>query len=181
MCSSREAIEAAFHDLDAALDDVAALSYDALTAIEKKDLLARLEVHRRRLPSAEHPLINQLAAEAAPEALGGEAMTLARQIFAESLVVVNLAVENNPDGAVFIGDRLMASGEVDDAQSPHTDRATAIDMETFVVGPAMDDLVAHRLDAGGRSQATTLPIAGNSAHSGRNSPSLKCNWTESVR
>ena len=69
MRSNRETIEAAFHNLDAALDDVAALTYDALTVIEKTNLLARLEVHRRRLPAAEHPLINQLGGTSLADAL----------------------------------------------------------------------------------------------------------------
>ncbi|HKV17707.1 MAG TPA: HNH endonuclease signature motif containing protein [Mycobacterium sp.] len=87
MSRSREDVEVAYKGLDAALDAVAALSYDVLTVTEKKDLLVRLESHRRRLPSVEHPLIGQLVAEGAPEALGGashaEVLTLTLRVSTE--------------------------------------------------------------------------------------------------
>lgn len=67
MSSTREDVAAAYDNLDSAFERVAALSCDVLTATEKQRLLARLETHRRRLPAAEHPLINQLATESAPE------------------------------------------------------------------------------------------------------------------
>jgi Domain of unknown function (DUF222) len=51
-----EAITAAFDRLDAAIDEVAALSFDALTTPERLALLERSEVLRRRQPAAEHRL-----------------------------------------------------------------------------------------------------------------------------
>jgi hypothetical protein len=68
----REAITAAFDALDAAVDGVAALDFDALTTREWLRLLERCERVRRRLPAVEHPLINQLARQATPEELGGK-------------------------------------------------------------------------------------------------------------
>jgi hypothetical protein len=68
----REAITAAFDALDDALDVVAALDCDALTTREWLALLERCERVRRRLPAAEHPLINHLARQATPEELGGK-------------------------------------------------------------------------------------------------------------
>src|ERR1700739_115232 len=68
----REAITAAFDALDAAVDGVAGLDFDALTPREWLALLERCERVRRRLPAIEHPLINQLAREATPEELGGK-------------------------------------------------------------------------------------------------------------
>ena len=72
--TSREDIEVAYKGLDTALEAVAALSYDVLTVTEKKNLLVRLEAHRRRLPAVEHPLISLFAAEGAPEVLGGASL-----------------------------------------------------------------------------------------------------------
>jgi hypothetical protein len=67
----REALTAAFDAVDRAVDGIAALSLDALTTRERFALLERCERLRRRLPSVEHGLINQLARQAAPEELGG--------------------------------------------------------------------------------------------------------------
>ncbi len=87
MNSSREDIEVAYKSLDAALDAVAALSYDALTLTEKRNLLVRLETHRRRLPSVEHPLLSILVAECRPEDLGSashaEPLTMALRVSAD--------------------------------------------------------------------------------------------------
>lgn len=73
MCSSsREEIVEAYDDLDAALDKVMALSCDVLTTPDCLAMLERCEEVRRRLPAAEHPLINQLAQQAAVTELGGK-------------------------------------------------------------------------------------------------------------
>jgi len=69
---NREAITAAFDALDAAVDGVAGLGFDALTTREWLALLERCERVRRRLPVPEHQLINHLARQATPEELGGK-------------------------------------------------------------------------------------------------------------
>lgn len=68
----RDAITGAFDALDAAFDAVAELKFDALTTPERLGLLERCERVRRRLPTIEHPLLNQLARQATPEELGGK-------------------------------------------------------------------------------------------------------------
>jgi hypothetical protein len=70
--SSREEIEEVFAALDAELDRLCGLSFEALTTHERLVLLQRCERARRRLPAAEHPLINQLVRQATPEELGGK-------------------------------------------------------------------------------------------------------------
>ena len=67
----REAITAAFDALDAAVDKVAGLDFDALATPDWLALLERCERVRRRIPAVEHPLINSLARQATPEELGG--------------------------------------------------------------------------------------------------------------
>ena len=69
---NREAMTAAFDALDAAVDGVAGLGFDALTTREWLALLERCERVRRRLPVPEHRLINHLARQATPEELGGK-------------------------------------------------------------------------------------------------------------
>jgi hypothetical protein len=68
----RDAITAAFDALDAAVDGLLGLDFEALTTRERLALLERCERVRRRLPAVEHPLINQLAHHATPEELGGK-------------------------------------------------------------------------------------------------------------
>jgi hypothetical protein len=68
----RDAITAAFDVLDAAIDGVRDLSFDALAPRECLALLERCEKMRRRLPVPEHKLINHLARQATPEELGGK-------------------------------------------------------------------------------------------------------------
>ncbi len=67
-----EAMTAAFDALDAAVDKVAGFDVDALNTSEQLALLERCERVRRRIPAVEHPLINSLARQAAPEELGGK-------------------------------------------------------------------------------------------------------------
>jgi hypothetical protein len=68
----RDAVTAAFDALDAAVDGVLGLDFEALSTRERLTLLERCERVRRRLPAVEHPLINQLAHQATPEELGGK-------------------------------------------------------------------------------------------------------------
>src|SRR6201997_761739 len=70
--SSREEVAAAFDALEADLDRVCELSFDALTTPERLRILERLERVARRLPVPGHELINQLAGQASPEELGGK-------------------------------------------------------------------------------------------------------------
>jgi hypothetical protein len=61
-------------------------------------------------------------------------------------VVVDLAVENDPDGAVLIEDRLVTSGQVDDREPAHPQTDTVAEVVAVVVRAAMHHLVAHRLE-----------------------------------
>jgi hypothetical protein len=70
--SSREDIDEVFGALDAELDQLCGLSFDALTTPERLALPECCERVRRRLPAVEHPLINQLVRQATPEELGGK-------------------------------------------------------------------------------------------------------------
>jgi Domain of unknown function (DUF222) len=72
MGSDRAAVLAAYDELDAAVDKVLGLSFDALTAQEKLALQDRMEHNLRRLPTVEQRLIAALVVEADPKALGGK-------------------------------------------------------------------------------------------------------------
>ncbi len=69
--SGREEIGEVLDALDADLDRVCGLSFDAVTNPERLRILVRLENVARRLPVPGHQLINQLAGEATRDELGG--------------------------------------------------------------------------------------------------------------
>ena len=72
----------------------------------------------------------------------GEAMTARGQILAQARVVVDLAVEDHPNRAVLVAERLVPALDVHDRQTPDPDRdaGVRICVQTLVVRPA----VAHR-------------------------------------
>jgi hypothetical protein len=69
--SDREEILATYAEWEAVSAKVAALSLDALTHTELLELQHRREMVARSVPSVDHQIINRLAAEADPKALGG--------------------------------------------------------------------------------------------------------------
>src|SRR5207302_5548857 len=78
-------------------------------------------------------------------------MARRQQIFAELRKVVNLAIEDNPDGLVLVRHRLMACGaEVDDAQAAVSQRDRLIgvgeNFDAAVVGAAMRNGSGHPTD-----------------------------------
>ena len=59
------------------------------------------------------------------------------QVVAQLLEVVDLAVEDAPDGAVFVAHGLAAGGEVDDAQPAHGQTGAGRHVEALVVRAPM--------------------------------------------
>src|SRR6185437_10170809 len=87
-------------------------------------------------------------------AVRGKAMTLRDELAAQILIIVDFAVKNDPDRAVFVGNRLVSAREIDDAQPAHANGALTIDVDTLVIRTAMADLRAHLPDdilPGGRA------------------------------
>jgi Domain of unknown function (DUF222) len=72
MYSDRDDVVAVLDRLDAAVDDLAGLRFDALTTPERLRVLERLETAGRRLPVPGHALINQLRQQASEAELGGK-------------------------------------------------------------------------------------------------------------
>src|SRR5215475_5118821 len=64
-------------------------------------------------------------------------------------MVVNFAVEYNPDCPGFIADGLVTAGFIDDTEAAHSDSGLSIDVNTLIVGAAMRHHVAHRAHGGG--------------------------------
>src|SRR5580698_1268880 len=58
-------------------------------------------------------------------------------------MVVNLAVENDPDVMIFVGQGLVAGFHINNAKPPHGQPDVLFDKETLVIGPAMHDAAVH--------------------------------------
>jgi len=69
------------------------------------------------------------------------------QFAALPLEIVELPVDDNPDALIFIGDGLVASGEINDAQARMTQSDTVIvrNPGSLAIGPTMVERVGGRL------------------------------------
>jgi hypothetical protein len=108
MSSDREAVLAAYDDLDAAFDKVLGLSFDAITESEKLNLQNRMERNLRRAPAVEHRLISSLVAEADPKALGGTSWA---EVFATKLGISKGEAKKRIRRAELLGPRQALTGE----------------------------------------------------------------------
>ncbi|UGT92884.1 HNH endonuclease [Mycobacterium ostraviense] len=104
---SREAIVEVFNALDADLDCLCELSFDVLTTPERLRALERLERVARRLPVAQHALINQLAAQASEEELGAKL----RSALADRLRITKAEAARRINEAADLGQRRALTGE----------------------------------------------------------------------
>ncbi len=103
----REALSAALDALDAAFDRVLEFDCQALTTPEQLAMLQRFERLRRRIPAAEHPLINSIARQATPEQLGGK---LSHAI-AEATLISRAEAARRINEATDLGPRHGLTGE----------------------------------------------------------------------
>ena len=65
------------------------------------------------------------------------------KFLAQLKVVVNLAVENYPGGAILVVYWLLTTREVDDRQASHPQADWTVEIEAILVRPTMLDCVAH--------------------------------------
>src|SRR5262249_2995921 len=81
-------------------------------------------------------------------------------------VVVDLAVEHDPDRAVLVGQRLMTADQVDDAEAAHPEANRAVGVDTLVVWSPVDDRLAHRPDSARFDGlvAVFIELSGYAAH-----------------
>jgi hypothetical protein len=77
---------------------------------------------------------------------GLEPMSQLRKEGTKALVVVDLAVEDDPDRAVFVGDGLMAALDVDDRQPPRREADSAVEKRSFIVRPPVGDGPGHGVE-----------------------------------
>ena len=75
--------------------------------------------------------------------VGAEPVPPRLELGSQLSVIVDLAVEHDPYAAVFVGDRLMAAGDVDDAQATDPQDRRGIDMDPVIVRPAVAQRLRH--------------------------------------
>src|ERR1700761_4883851 len=105
--SSREEVVEVFDALEAAMKRALDLRCDALTTPERLALLQTCEKLRRLLPAVEHPLINQLAAQADPTELGGRLSAA----LADRLRISRAEASRRVHEAADLGERTALNGE----------------------------------------------------------------------
>ncbi len=93
-------------------------------------------------------------------------VSLGLQLMTDVLMVINLPIENDGAGAVFVIDWLRAGHQIDDAETAHTQANVSADMKSFIIRAAMRNDIAHALDVGRIYLPFFIPVnyAANSAH-----------------
>jgi hypothetical protein len=184
MGSDRDAVLAAYDELDAAFDEVAALSHETLTHTGLLVLLHRREVLARRHAAGEHQLIARLAAEADPKALGGKNLA---DLLATTLRISTKDAKSRIKDASWLGPRTAMTGQPLEPVLPNVAAAQArgdigaehikkiekffhelpahIDYATREAAEA--HLGPHRLRAGARTVQQSRRPAGAAAQPGR--------------
>src|SRR5262249_43534780 len=74
---------------------------------------------------------------------GAIVVTASDQLRSQFRVVIDLAVEDNPDGAVLVGHRLTAAFDVHDCQSPMSQPDRSPHHRAGAIGTAMSKRVSH--------------------------------------
>jgi hypothetical protein len=70
-------------------------------------------------------------------------MTEFLELVAEFAVVIDLAIENYPGGAVLVVNGLLPTLQVDYRQAPHTKAYRPVDIKAIIVWSTMPDRSAH--------------------------------------
>jgi len=76
-------------------------------------------------------------------AMGVEVVPATFQFSAQFEIVIDFSIEDRPHRVVFIVDGLLATSNVNDAQSAHAQTNRAPNIQTFVIGAAVHNRLAH--------------------------------------
>src|SRR5580700_10985330 len=99
-------------------------------------------------------------------ALGSITMAARDQSLAQRTVVIDFTVENYPDRTIFVAERLMSVGDVDDAEAAHAEADIALRENAVIVWTAMGHHIAHpsQDDRVGVSVLAELEYSRNATH-----------------
>src|SRR5450631_2979697 len=82
-------------------------------------------------------------------AMGRVTMASRDELFAQGGVVVDFSVEDDPEGAIFVADGLVAGRQIDDAEAPHAQAHGTVRVHALIVGSAVHHRLAHSPDGSG--------------------------------
>src|SRR5437016_2176806 len=75
-----------------------------------------------------------------------ETMTLPLEGGSQAFEVIDFAVEDDPNRTIFVMDRLMACGQIDNAEPAHTEAHAVLHVIARIIRSAMHHGIAHRLN-----------------------------------
>src|ERR1700738_4123200 len=73
----------------------------------------------------------------------GVAVATTFQIGADRRVIIDLAVEDDPNGSILVRHRLMSTAQVDNTEAPETEGNGTIQVVPGVVRSAVEELPSH--------------------------------------
>src|SRR5262249_57845879 len=79
-----------------------------------------------------------------------QAVSTCQELLAQLGIVIDLAVYQNPDGSVFVGNRLVAPGDVNNAQAAMPQPDSTIHVYTVVIRPAVAQSLVHGMNFASR-------------------------------
>jgi hypothetical protein len=99
-------------------------------------------------------------------AMGPELVAARQEIRTEIAVIINFAVERDPDGLVLIGDGLVTARQIDDAQAAVSQAHGSIQVKALIIRPSMRHRVRSALKRNGVGGLTRTEIVNstNAAH-----------------
>ena len=158
-------------------DHAAAGQFGEVERLDADPIARQHQPPRRRVPDGEGKHAAELLDAALAPLLvavdddlgvgaGAELVAMANEFGAHLREVVNLAVEDGPDGAVLVGQRLIAGRQIDDAQPAMAQPDPGGDVVAGRVGTAVSQGIGHRLEDAAIDQAQCVVIesSGNTAH-----------------
>src|SRR5262245_44124190 len=153
MGSDRATVLAVYQEWETVNQKVAALSLDALTVPELLELQHRREVVARSVPAVDHQIVNRLAAEADPKALGGTSLA---DVMATRLAISKQEANRRIKLAELLGPRRALTGAALAPKLPNVAAAQArgeIGAEHVRIIEKFFDELPSRIDAATRDQA----------------------------
>jgi hypothetical protein len=135
-----DVVDGALDALDTALDTVAELTLDTLSARQRVALLDRLEHHCRRLSSLQHPILVALTTESTPTALGVKSW---REVLSVTLRISRTEAARRLGDAAQLGPRTAVTG----APLAPLLAATAAAQADGVIGAEHVKIIGSTMDA----------------------------------
>ncbi len=88
------------------------------------------------------------------------------KITSQLRVVEDLAVEHDPQGAVFVGDRLLAAVQIEDAETGVSQADVSVEVDPELVGAAVTDRPEHAAEGApvGRRRPMQVAESDDAAH-----------------